>query len=202
MTRENIAPLASDDAAIVHRVLGGETNAFAILVERHANRVRRTCLTFTRDPAAAADCSQTTFLLALQKLSQFRSEARLSTWLVSIARNVALSHLRRRPTGPGSQGPIERESEDFASIELRDAGPDPEALSIRSQSRRLLAGAMQALSPTYRTVLILRDVQERSTGETARLLGISQPAVKTRLLRARRQMRVRLAPYWRGAFAA
>jgi len=174
-------------------VLAGDIEAFSILVERHGRRIFRTCLGMTRDPDTARDCVQRTFLLALERLGQFRAESRFSTWLTSIAIHESLTWLRRR-SARAADVPFEHTEAGAAPLVLPDPRPDPEQLCLRAELRGLLRRALDALAPPYRDVVVLRDLEECSTRETARTLGISEPAVKTRLMRARLAMRAHLAP--------
>ncbi len=192
------APGASQDAsdqAVVRRVLGGDREAFGLLAERHSRRMFRVCMAVTKDEDAAEDCVQKTFILALENLGQYRSEARFSTWLTRIALNVALSHLRRRNHQTATTQSIDAGPLAEQPLDLPDHRLDPEADCWRAEFRRLLRRALHTLSPRLRTVFVLRDMEERSTEETAGLLGISEAAVKTRLLRARLQLRGILSPH-------
>ena len=185
-----------NDEAVVARVLAGETAAFSILAERHGQRLFHKCLSVVRDHDVAEDCVQKTFVLALERLAQFRREAQFSTWLISISVNVALSHLRQRAGRMAAEVPLETDLPGSPVILLPDPGEDPETACVRSESRKHLQGAMRSLKRSYRVVVILRDLEERSTRETANILGISEPAVKTRLLRARNRLKDALSSWW------
>src|SRR5262249_28646184 len=154
-------------------------------------RVFRICRAMTKDRDAAEDCFQQTFLLAWQNLYQFRAEAQFSTWLSRIAVNAVLSQWRRREPTIAS---ISIETEHEAVIQLPDRREDPETRCFRGQLRKVLEDAIETLPTRLRIVFLLRDVEELSTEETAATLGISEGAVKTRLMRARLRMRDRLAP--------
>ncbi|MGH8629721.1 MAG: RNA polymerase sigma factor, partial [Burkholderiales bacterium] len=173
---------------IVARARAGERTALASLVERHSRRVFRVCMAVTADRDAAEDCLQKTFLLALDRLEQFRGQAQFSTWLTRIALNVSIAYRR------------ERARHSFASLDAEEpidvaaSSETPEDTYYRCELRTALERSMKALSPLLRVVLVLRDVEDLSTEETARSLGISVAAVKTRLLRARMRMRELLAP--------
>ncbi len=180
------------DDAVIARVLAGDREAFSVLVNRYDQRVFRLCMSVTRDYEAAEDCLQKSFILALERVTQFRAEAQFSTWLTRIAFNVALTHLRRLAKS-GSPVSIERDGDGDLPVQLIDRCEDPEAAYSRLELRKLLEQAMNSLSPILRAVLILRDVEELSIAETAKILSISEAAVKTRLLRARLKMRDRLA---------
>jgi len=190
-----IPDMTLSDESVVAQVLGGDTAAFSVLVERYGRRVFRVCMAVTKDADAADDCYQKTFLLALERLGQFRSEAKFSTWLTRIALNVSVGHLRR-----GSRR-LETSDGGEHALNLVDPQENPEAACMRAQLRKAIEQALPALSPRLRMVLILRDLEEVSTEETARILGIKVAAVKTRLLRARLKMREALAPFLTGSRA-
>ena len=109
--------------AIVSRVMGGETAAFAILVDRHSRRIHRVCASVTRDRDKAEDCVQKSFLLALERLGQFRAEAQFSTWLTRIAVNVALTHLRARASRLSAEVPVEAGQEGRGPLAMADMAP-------------------------------------------------------------------------------
>ena len=182
------------DAAVVRRVLAGDRQAFGLLAERHGRRIFRVCMAVTKDQDAAEDCVQKTLILAMENLGQYRNEARFSTWLTRIALNAALSHLRRRNHQAATNVALEAGALTEQPLSLPDHRQNPEADCWRGEFRRLVRRALESLSPRLRMVFVLRDLEERSTEETASLLGITEAAVKTRLLRARLQLREILAP--------
>jgi RNA polymerase sigma-70 factor (ECF subfamily) len=195
-------PAELSDSEIVERAQLGDAAALPVLVKRYSRRVFRICSAITRDSHDAEDCLQKTFLLVLQKISQFRGEAQFSTWLTRIAVNVALSHRRRRASRNAPEVPIEAVEDGTPSLQIVDRREDPERACSRAELRRLLQNEIRRLPPLYRMVLILRDVEELSTEETARILGITEPAVKTRLMRARLKMRHKLSAAFGRASAA
>lgn len=184
-----------DESDIVNRARTGDERAFAVLADRYSRRIFRVCSALTRNPEEAEDCLQSTFLLVLERLNQYRAEAQFSTWLTRIAVNVALSHLRKRSRKAAAEVAIEAGEDGSTLLQLRAHGRGPEAACYQHELRRLLEREMKRLAPRLRLVLVLRDLEEFSTEETARVLGISDAAVKTRLLRARLKMRGRLAPF-------
>lgn len=179
--------MLTDDVA-VQRVLGGDTEAFSVLVERHSRRVLGTCIRITRDREAAEDCMQISLATAFLRLSQFRAEAPFAAWLTRIAVNVAFAHLRREKPARAAERPIEPEG----GVQIRDPRLDPEAACYQGELRTLVWEGLHALPPKFRTVVILREIEGLSTEQTARRLGISVEAVKSRLFRARRRMQRRL----------
>jgi RNA polymerase sigma-70 factor (ECF subfamily) len=173
-----------DDAEVVRRVRAGEVPLFEVLVRRHDARVYRTVRSILRDEAEAEDAMQAAWVRAYQHLGDFQGAARFSTWLVRIAANEALMRLRRRrlnpvpePGTPDEEGPMDRRTE------------DPEERAALGEAVRLLERAVDALPPTYRTVFVLREVEQLSTAETAGALGIGEDATKVRLSRAKAMLR-------------
>jgi RNA polymerase sigma-70 factor (ECF subfamily) len=171
-----------------------DRETFGALVERYQRRIFRVCMAVTKNQDAAEDCMQKTFILALENLGQFRGEAQFSTWLTRIALNVAVSHLRRENGQAGLHVSLDAAETGELPFSLPDHRPGPETDCWRSEVRRLIRQALESLSPRLRMVFLLRDMEELSTEETARILGITEAAVKTRLLRARLQLRELLAP--------
>ncbi len=181
----------NDDLSAVNRVLGGDTNAFGVLVERHSRKLLGTCIRITRNREAAEDCVQISMITAFERLDQFRAEAPFAAWLTRIASNVALSHIRKEKPSVAIEASDPAE-EGRAFIQIRDPRLDPEAAYCRREMRRLLKREIEALPPKFRAVVILREIEGLNTEETARKLGIGTEAVKSRLFRAHRRMQQRL----------
>jgi RNA polymerase sigma-70 factor (ECF subfamily) len=167
------------DEEIVGRVLRGETALFELIVRRYNQRLFRTARAILRDDDAAEDAMQEAYLHAFAKLDQFAGEAKFSTWLTKIAVYEALGRLRRA-----------RPHEELA--EAMDKSDDPERSAYGRELESALEAAVDALPPLYRSVFVLRELEEMSVAETAECLGITQESVKTRLHRARAMLRGRL----------
>jgi RNA polymerase sigma-70 factor (ECF subfamily) len=183
-----------EDGHLVERARTGDRDAFEELVRRHHQRVYRTLLAVTGNKEDAEDLAQTTFLKAFEHLGEFHGTAKFSTWLTRIAVNEGLQRLRaRKPmvsldeTGPD-------ENEEFRPRQVRDWGETPEQALSRSEIRAVVEQELMHLPEKYRMVVMLRDLEELSTEETARALGLGIAVVKTRLLRGRLMLRERLAP--------
>lgn len=149
----------------------------------------------------ARDAVQEAFLSALKSIDSFAGEARLSTWLHRIVVNAALMKLRTRRRRP--ERSIEEMLPTFLSDGHQAQPPSPWRQSVsgeleRAETRALVRNRIDELPEAYRTVLILRDIEELDTEETARLLSCSVNAVKTRLHRARQALRTLLAPQFSG----
>ena len=145
----------------------------------------------------AEDAMQEAFLKSYTHLKDFEGGSRFYTWLVRIAANEALMKLRkRRPNQVSLDEPIQGE-DDLMPLEIEDWGPSPEQRFAQTEMQTILAGVIDELEPDYRVTFALRDVENLSTEETAKALGISTAAVKSRLLRARLKLRQKLDRYFR-----
>jgi RNA polymerase sigma-70 factor (ECF subfamily) len=191
-----------DEAALVAAAKGGDLAAFEELVSRYERRIYRLALHITQNREDAEDATQDAFLKSFQHLDNFQGDSRFYTWLVRIAVNESLMRLRRRRPNVTSLDDVPPGDEDQRPRELQDWGPSPEQRYARTELNSILTDAIGELEPLYRTVFLLRDVEELSTEETADALGISVPAVKSRLLRARLRLRDKLnTVFVRGASA-
>jgi RNA polymerase sigma-70 factor (ECF subfamily) len=182
-----------DESALVARAQAGDTNAFSELVEHYDRRVFRMAKQITQNDDDAEDVLQETFLKAYTHLGDFHGNSKFYTWLVRIAVNEALMKLRKRRsdrTVPLDE-PIDT-GEDEVVREIAVWDQSPEDSYSREELGQVLDQAIQGLKPAYRTVFILRDIEELSIEETAEALGLSISAVKSRLLRARLQLREKL----------
>jgi RNA polymerase sigma-70 factor (ECF subfamily) len=187
------------DAEWVERVQKGDLDAFEALVQRHNRRVYRTLVGLLGDPDQARDAVQDTFLKAFQNLNRFEGRSKFSTWLVSIATNTGLQILRDR-RNEESLDTDESGEERFRPRQVRAWTDDPEQLYSKSEIRTLVQQNIMRLPAKYRVVLVLRDLEQLSTGDAAAALGLGIPALKARLLRGRLMLREALAPHFiRGA---
>jgi len=187
-----------DEGALVAAAKAGDLNAFQELVGRYEAKIYRLAWNITRNKEDAEDAMQDAFLKSFQHLDGFEGGSRFYTWLVRIAVNEALMKLRkRRPNQISLDEPVQTESEDLMPRDLQDWGPSPEQKYERTELNHILTDAIEELDSPYRMAFVLRDVSELSTEETAEALGISIPAVKSRLLRARLKLRQKLDPFFR-----
>jgi len=183
-----------DDFALVAEAKAGSYAAFDELVNRHEKKIYRLGLNLTGNPEDAEDVLQEAFLKAFLHLQDFREDARFYTWLVRIAVNEGLMKLRKRRSDKSV--PIEDSADEDGDVmprEFADWKPNPEELYAQAEIEEILRNAAQTLSPAFRTVFLLRDVEGLSTQETADVVGISEGAVKARLFRARLQLREELS---------
>ncbi len=178
---------AMTDDQLVRRVLTGETAFFENLLHRHSQQVYRAARAILRNDEEAADVVQETYLRAYRNLKQFAGRAKFSTWLTRIAVYEARARYRmNRTRGDRAEGSARAVREEPTS-EL-----DPEKRVLVGEVGTMMEAAIDALPDLYRTVFVLRNVEELSTADTAACLNLSQDAVKTRLRRARALLRKRL----------
>jgi RNA polymerase sigma-70 factor (ECF subfamily) len=183
----------SEELVLVRAAKGGDDGAFNQLVKRYDRNVFRIAQHITQNREDAEDVVQDAFLKAFTNLHQFQEQSKFYTWLVRIAVNEALMKLRRRrPERTVSLDEEIQTGEDSVPREVADWSPNPEQNYNQAELREILTKTIQGLPPGFRTVFILRDVEGLSTEETADALELSVPAVKSRLLRARLQLRERL----------
>jgi RNA polymerase sigma-70 factor (ECF subfamily) len=185
-----------DEHQLVAAAKSGDVTAFEELVSRYERKIFRLTMNITRNREDAEDAMQDAFLKSYSHLKTFQGDSRFYTWLVRIAANEALMRLRkRRPNQFSLDEPIEGD-DDLIPRELQDWGPGPEQRFAQTEMREILSSVIDGLEPDYRVVFVLRDIEELSTEETAASLGISVPAVKSRLLRARLKLREKLGRYF------
>jgi RNA polymerase sigma-70 factor (ECF subfamily) len=186
-----------DEHLLVAAAKAGDTGAFEELVERYERKIFRLTMNITRNREDGEDAMQDAFMKSYSHLKDFDGNSRFYTWLVRIAANEALMRLRkRRPNQVSIDEPIQGE-DDLMPLEIQDWGPSPEQRFAQTEMREILSGAIDELEPDYRVTFALRDVENLSTEETAKALGISAAAVKSRLLRARLKLRQKVDRHFR-----
>jgi RNA polymerase sigma-70 factor, ECF subfamily len=193
------APPADPDLELVRRAQAGEFAAFEELVGRFQNRVYALALRIVGEAHDAEDVTQQTFLSLIEHIRDFRGESAVAGWVLRIAANHALKLLRKRrglPTVPLAGGG--KADEGYADVPhpefIAPWRDDPADLAARKDVREFIDRALAELDEKYRVVFVLRDVEGFSIKETAEALGLSEAAVKVRLLRARLALRERLTP--------
>ncbi|HEY6971515.1 MAG TPA: sigma-70 family RNA polymerase sigma factor [Candidatus Angelobacter sp.] len=197
-TIQNRAGEDTSELSLVQAAKKGDLEAFSDLVKRYDRNIFRIAQHITHNEDDAQDVVQEAFLKAYQNLNQFQGNSKFYTWLVRIAVNEALMKLRRRRTDRTVSIDEDVETEEGSMPrEVADWSPNPEQLYGQSELSDILKKTIQGLPPGFRTVFVLRDVEGLSTEETAEMLDLSIPAVKSRLLRARLQLRERLAKYFK-----
>ena len=187
-----------DESDFVDKARNGDADAFNRLVSQYERKIFRLAKHITQNDEDAEDVLQESFLKAYSHLVDFNGQSKFYTWLVRIAVNESLMKLRKRKsdkTVPLDE-PLDT-GEDTVMREIAVWDENPEQQYSREELGTILDEAVQGLRPAFRTVFVLRDIEELSTEETAESLGISVPAVKSRLLRARLQLREKLTRFFK-----
>jgi RNA polymerase sigma-70 factor, ECF subfamily len=190
-----VETLQDADAELVAQAQGGKLEAFEALVRRHTQLIYRTLIAILGSPAYAQDAMQDAFLNAFEHIGGFQGRSKFSTWLVTIARNCALQRLRRHKNVESLEEGEYDEDRNFRPRQVRAWQDNPEQGYSKSEIRQLVERGILGLPAKYRIVVVLRDIEQLSTDEVARQLGLSVPAVKTRLLRGRLMLREWLSPH-------
>ena len=187
-----------DESALVAKAREGDLAAFNELVNSYSRKIFRLAKHITQNEEDAEDVLQETFLKAFEHLGDFQGQSKFYTWIVRIAVNESLMKLRKRKSDRSVplDEPVDT-GEDTVVREIAVWDENPEQKYSREELGQILDEAVQGLRPAFRTVFVLRDIEELSTEETAEALGISVPAVKSRLLRARLQLREKLTRFFK-----
>lgn len=192
MVRGNPPSEASDairDEEVIERVLGGETGLYEVVMRRYNTRLYRAVRAILKNDRDVEDVMQDAYVRAFKHLAQFEGRSRFSTWLTRIAVNEALARLHdaERIEEWDAMSETRRDT-----ISASRATPDPEADTASSELNRLVELSIESLPESYRVVVMLRDVEELSTSETAECLSITEDNVKTRLHRGHVMLRKEL----------
>ena len=187
-----------DELALVEQARAGSSAAFTELIRKYEGKIFRLAMNITQNREDAEDVLQETFLSAYEHLDSFRGDSKFYTWIVRIGVNKALMKLRKRKQEKLVS--IDQEIETGEETMVREIaawGENPEERYTREELGGILDRVVQSLSPPFRTVFVLRDIEELSTEETAEALNLSVAAVKSRLLRARLQLREKLTRFFK-----
>lgn len=185
---------ATSEAELIARAAAGEAQAFEVIMRHHNRLLFRTARSILKNDDEAEDVLQDAYLRAWQALARFRAEAKLSTWLVRIVVNEALARLRRKSADiiplEFAMAAIDPEIE--AAL-VDDAAATPEHQTLRGELRHILEQRIDQLPDAFRTVFVLRAVEDMEVPEVALALGIPEATVRTRFFRARSLLREGLA---------
>lgn len=181
MTREQ-------EAAIVRKVLGGDTNAFETLVLEYEKNVYNIALRMTGNSEDAADMTQEAFIKAYNSLQSFRGDSKFSVWLYRIVSNVCLDFLRSKNRRPTVSLSVEDDDGEDAQLDVADESQSPELLLDRKLTRDSVRRGLDSLPPDYRQILLLREIQGLSYDEIAQALSLEVGTVKSRIFRARKRL--------------
>lgn len=187
---EAIVSDGASDAECVQRVQEGESEAFETLVRRHQKTIFNLVYRMLGDYDEAAEMTQETFLSAYRSIDRFRGEANFSTWLYRIAINHATT--RRKSVANWQQRSVPLDLTD----DIRDRQLNPEERAAQRDVQDKVQSALNSLDPEDATVILLRDLQDTPYEEVAKILDIPLGTVKSRLHRARQELKARLAPHF------
>ncbi len=199
---QRTGPDVLDESTLLERLRAGDDMAYAELVRAYGGRLLAVTRRYLRDEEDARDAVQEAFLSAFKALDRFHGDSKISTWLHRIAVNAALMKIRSRQRKP--ETPIDDLLPTFMEDGHHSQPVAPwkegaDTLIARGETRELVRRKIDELPENYRNVLLLRDIEELDTAETARMLGITPNAVKIRLHRARQALRTLLNPHMAGA---
>ena len=196
MLTQSLEPLDPriGDAELALRVGRGDEGAIRLMMRRHNQTLYRTARSILRDDAEAEDAVQEAYMKAIAAIGGFRGDSRLATWLVRIVVNESVGRLRRTRRGAevirleGDVFPDNGSAPDHA-----DEAPTPEREALQAEARKIIEARIDELPEAFRTVFVLRAIEELSVEEAAAVLGIPEATVRTRLFRARGMLRESLA---------
>lgn len=181
-----------EELQCIRKAAQGDASAFEELVVRYQGQVFNLCLRMTSNAEDAADLTQEAFVKVWKSLDTFQFDAAFSTWLYRLASNCCLDFLRSRKRRPTVSLTMETEEEDEQTVDVSDDAPTPEEAAISKEEREELRLAMQSLDAEQRQILTLRVVNDLSYSDIARVLGLREGTVKSRLSRARESLRKKL----------
>ena len=187
---------AGTDTILLEKIRNGDPDAFDRFVDRYGDRIYGFGMHVCGEREDARDIAQDTLLQAFRSLKELKDAGALRTWLYRVASNACLMKRRKSKFAPARELSLEElmpAGPDAASIEIPDTSAMPDQAAERAETQRVVQEAIRELPANYRIVLILRDIEQLSTRETAEALGIAETAVKMRLHRARLRVRNRLA---------
>lgn len=169
------------DSEIINRIRSGETHLFEVIMRRYNQRLYRIQRSYISDEEIIKDTLQQTYINASENLDSFRGEAQFSTWLTRISINVALKHINKRKR----YSKLQILHEKNLKKENHTLEPSPEEAAIQSDYKELLEDVIDALPAKYRSVYIMREIEDMNTKETADCLNITESNVKVRLHRSK-----------------
>ncbi|OWW20738.1 RNA polymerase sigma factor [Noviherbaspirillum denitrificans] len=183
------------DIDLAHRIAACDTSAFELMMRRHNRALYRTARSILKDDAEAEDALQDAYLLAYRNMDKYRGESSLATWLTRIVVNEAIARSRKRTRRAEIiQLAGDDEILDMAETGMDEAHPEqPERAAMRADARKLLEKKIDELPDAFRTVFVLRALEELTVEETAACLGIPDATVRTRFFRARSMLRESLS---------
>ena len=178
-----------------------DDDAYNEIVNRYGEKIFRLAMRITKNPESAEEVLQNVFVKLIEKLGTFREESKLATWIYTVSSNEAFMFLRSKNKSSFKEISVEEfNSKDngsaYESLQIKYDGFGPDDSAINAQQQEILERAISELHEEYRIVFQLRDVEGLSNQQAADVLGLSLPAVKSRILRARNQLKKKLARYF------
>jgi RNA polymerase sigma-70 factor, ECF subfamily len=186
-------PEGDDDRALVRRIAAGDRGAFEFLMRRYNRRLFRLARATLRNDTEAEDALQDAYIAAYRSIGQFRGDAALSTWLSRLVLNACLGRVRRQARRDNIVPMLDQHDNAEVDAMMTTESDLPEHALARTEMRALLERELDALPEVFRTVFVLRCVEEMSVEETASCLGIPEATVRSRHFRARQMLRASLA---------
>ena len=175
--------------------------AYNEIVNRYGEKIFRLAMRITKNPESAEEVLQNVFVKLIEKLGTFREESRLATWIYTVSSNEAFMFLRGKNKNSSKEISVEEfnnkeNGSAYEGLQIKYDGFGPDDSAINVEQQELLEKAINELPEEYRVVFQLRDVEGLSNQQTAEVLGLSLPAVKSRILRARNQLKKKLGIYF------
>ena len=177
-----------EESRIVQKVIKGDVNAFEKLVIEYEKSVYNIALRMTGNSEDASDMTQEAFIKAYNSLQSFRGDSKFSVWLYRIATNVCLDFLRSKSRKPTVSLSVEDNEGEEVQLDVADESQSPELLLDRQMTRESVRRGLETLSPEYRQILLLREIQGLSYDEISQTLGLEVGTVKSRIFRARKKL--------------
>jgi len=177
-----------EESRIVQKVLRGDVNAFEKLVLEYEKNVYNIALRMTGNSEDASDMTQEAFIKAYNSLQSFRGDSKFSVWIYRIATNVCLDFLRSKSRRPTVSLSVEDNDGEDVQLDVADESQSPELLLDRQMTRDSVRRGLETLSPEYRQILLLREIQGLSYDEISQALGLEVGTVKSRIFRARKKL--------------
>ncbi len=187
------SPIPEEETQLLDAARHGDTEAFALLVKQFDRKIFRLALRITGNQEDASDALQEAFMKAYANLKTFHGDSRFYTWLARIAVNEALTKLRKRL----AHKQVSLDDDNVVTQEIADFCDNPEQRYAKTELREIVQEAIQTLTPALRTVLLLQYLEDFTSEQIAQRLGLSVPAVKSRLMRARLKLRHKLGKHFR-----
>lgn len=182
---------AVDENKLVNKAVKGDNSAFEALMEKHMGIIYNIALRMTANQDDAEDMTQEIMIKIFRSLGSFKGNSKFSTWIYRVAVNTCLDELKKKKNKKHLSLDAEISGDDGENqIEIKDDSPSPEKLAEQNELRDLVAAAVKLLSDEHRAVIVLRDIRGMSYSEIAGILGCSDGTVKSRISRARAQLKM------------